>query len=568
MAKKILGLANFKKVHEDANSATLKHPDGHEIKISKAILSPKHAKELQGLPLHASDGNDGDIIPEPAPEDQQNSVSPDTSMQLALQTQKMQEGRAGRFAAPGQYYGRPQEAEKAAEDVVLGQKKAEQQKQYTEQLLARQNVIKDQEYNKQASLYGLPKREIMAQGPDISGTPEAPQADEANFKLKQPQGNQSGMGSMLQSGVEDYEGAVKQQEAGVYGEAKAMGELGRQKADLYDQNVGDIVQHQQNIQNWVDHGDREFAAFKRDVQNDHINPDRYVQNMSGGQKIATALGLILGGIGGGITHTANPAEEYLNNAIKADIDSQKNDQSNKQNLYKANVENLGNHLQAEKMTYAMSKEMMADKLEKAANLMVDPIKKNQAMQAVGKIRQDAFATINALKMQRGAIAGLANGPFDTGKVAVAINQFIPKEARPKANEELGQYIKLQALHKQMSDEMVKLSHKALNGALSPSDTESAKKAFTGLFQVASEHRYNHEAAEQMVNNFFGKPLDFKQTVQNKARRMDEAFNSLADTPTITGNLNGMKMPAFHTNFGSAGVSRQAHGFNRNKMAQR
>jgi hypothetical protein len=47
---------DFKKVAEDAKSATLKHPKGHVIRIAKATLSPQHLKELCALPLHKAEG--------------------------------------------------------------------------------------------------------------------------------------------------------------------------------------------------------------------------------------------------------------------------------------------------------------------------------------------------------------------------------------------------------------------------------------------------------------------------------------------------------------------------------
>src|ERR1019366_4744003 len=48
---KRLQYKNFKKVHEDANSATLQHPEGHTIKIAKGPLSDHIKKQLGALPF-------------------------------------------------------------------------------------------------------------------------------------------------------------------------------------------------------------------------------------------------------------------------------------------------------------------------------------------------------------------------------------------------------------------------------------------------------------------------------------------------------------------------------------
>lgn len=46
---------NFKKINQDKKSATLLHPDGHEIKINVAGLSPEMKKQLEELPLNQAE---------------------------------------------------------------------------------------------------------------------------------------------------------------------------------------------------------------------------------------------------------------------------------------------------------------------------------------------------------------------------------------------------------------------------------------------------------------------------------------------------------------------------------
>lgn len=50
-----LDFANFKKTAQDKASATLRHPDGHEIKIAIAGLKPEMRKKLAELPLHQAE---------------------------------------------------------------------------------------------------------------------------------------------------------------------------------------------------------------------------------------------------------------------------------------------------------------------------------------------------------------------------------------------------------------------------------------------------------------------------------------------------------------------------------
>ena len=55
MSKFNLELSKFKKVKDEPTHVTLKHSDGHEIKIAKAPLSPKMRSQLSELP-HFDDG--------------------------------------------------------------------------------------------------------------------------------------------------------------------------------------------------------------------------------------------------------------------------------------------------------------------------------------------------------------------------------------------------------------------------------------------------------------------------------------------------------------------------------
>lgn len=50
MSKQLLDFKNFKKVSSDKHSTVLKHPDGHEIRVAHAALSPRHKSMLASLP--------------------------------------------------------------------------------------------------------------------------------------------------------------------------------------------------------------------------------------------------------------------------------------------------------------------------------------------------------------------------------------------------------------------------------------------------------------------------------------------------------------------------------------
>lgn len=75
-----LNLAKFKKVGADKHHTTLKHENGHTLRVAHAPLSPRTRKELDRLPIHAADGADTADI------DQDNQVpTQDPAAQSILQ---------------------------------------------------------------------------------------------------------------------------------------------------------------------------------------------------------------------------------------------------------------------------------------------------------------------------------------------------------------------------------------------------------------------------------------------------------------------------------------------------
>lgn len=58
-----LDFSHFKKIAQDKKCATLKHPDGHEIKIAIVNLNPALKKKLEALPLHQAEGSEEPVQP-------------------------------------------------------------------------------------------------------------------------------------------------------------------------------------------------------------------------------------------------------------------------------------------------------------------------------------------------------------------------------------------------------------------------------------------------------------------------------------------------------------------------
>lgn len=120
------------------------------------------------------------------------------------------------------------------------------------------------------------------------------------------------------------------------------------------QSSSDAVNAAQPTQQPVDpvqEAMQENKAWENDLMNGHITPKTYndlmYHNKDGSEKstlgkIGSIFGLILSGMGSGLTHQPNMAMQMMDNTIKNDLESQKHSKENSQNYLRVNQARLLN----------------------------------------------------------------------------------------------------------------------------------------------------------------------------------------------------------------------------------
>lgn len=145
----------------------------------------------------------------------------------------------------------------------------------------------------------------------------------------------------------------------------------------------------------------EAQAFKQDLDNGHITPETYQSLFAKKDtlpKIGTIFGLLLSGMGAGLTHGPNMLLEMMNKQISNDLEAQQNSQLNKQNYLKINQQNVMTQAQAKNLNveaqtkaFALSKVQMnmaaLHKLVSDAQKLPDGPQKQQAMQTLAMMNQ-------------------------------------------------------------------------------------------------------------------------------------------------------------------------------------
>lgn len=142
----------------------------------------------------------------------------------------------------------------------------------------------------------------------------------------------------------------------------AQAKADQQNVNQYGQALGNLQQYDQNKFNDMAGHTQAFAEYN--AQNP-INEKHYVQNMSAAGKTATALGIMIGGLGtpfGG----HNVAYDYLNKQIDRDIEGQKSRADQQKTIYGAYKDLYGEGREASAATKASMLDIYNNKAKNIA----------------------------------------------------------------------------------------------------------------------------------------------------------------------------------------------------------
>lgn len=472
-----INLSKFKKISEDDHSATLQHPEGHHFKIAKKALSKKMQGELSSLPIHLDEGgmapdknyseqppanptqpiviNVGQPAPQAAPQQQPFISDPVANYLNAPQPRQSHDliADAGLPNPP------ENQMDYLREDIVnrygnvlpqnqldaLKRNDAYQQnlgQQIQAQAEAKAKTLgSPQEYAK----YGLQAPdEVASQMPIPQGSAAVAPGGASISSLQapsQPPQDQDPFQAQLQAQLGSLGQGIGEQKMGLAGEARALGEQGRKEAEAIDAGIKKqeqgIADFQANNKGFQEHQ----QAFLEDYQNGHIDPNRVMSSMGTGKRISTAIGLILGGIGGGLTHQENPVMKMLQERINLDVRAQEAELGKKKNLLEANRQFYGDMGLAIQATTAQQMGIVSSQLKKAAAEAQDPLAKARALQAAGQLDERIAPMLSQMAMRQTLLSSLqqpAQGGGSQPNPSMTIRALVPEGQQQAAFKELGE----------------------------------------------------------------------------------------------------------------------------------
>lgn len=393
MAKSTFDFSKFKKVESNDDYSVLKNDDGHEIKIAHNTLSKQFKRDLGKLPLYLADGG---LVPEQpvAAENEEVMVTPEEIVGTS-QDVVMEEN-------PGVIELNPQIPADLPE-VSMDDLRQSFPDADDEMLMSIMQAAGG------GSTQSIPE--------DVMMTSQVPEA--AQTPTESPSQTTSGEG-MLPSERQvaaDMPNVISPgdlQLAGRQAETEAEASLGQAQANIIDRTVAAQERARNRFSREMQDIEAENDKLMKDIQDSKIDPSRYMGNMSTGAKIATAIGIVMGGVGGALTGTENAALKVVNQQIQDDIKAQQANLGKKETLLSANMKRYRDLRDAYDATAIQMGRIAEMQLKSATARAGSDLAKARGMQALGEIQGTLQEQERKLAVRRMAANLMSGGGGSSG----------------------------------------------------------------------------------------------------------------------------------------------------------
>lgn len=369
--------------------------------------------------------------------------------------------------------------------------------------------------------------------PDISkdaaalSTPPAPATDS-----EQPSALAAVLGSLQKTPTQsqenlDYSGAgalskdVKGAKEAEVSKGRAEAEVERLKGVSAQQQASkDEERVKEYSQNYKDYrGTRQ--EFIENLQNEKIDPDNYIKNMSGGRKVLTILGMILGGLGG-----SDAPLKYLQNEISNDMEAQKMKLGKEKTLLEANLQDFNTMNEASTMTHIMTNDMIAHKLLGDAAKSNSTIAMKNAQLAANKLGIQNDQPLAALELKNALLNKEAQKPGSVNPKTMA-EYTVPNDEKKGAKTAIGEIDAIESLRKRVKEGYQGIDKLKGSGLFSPRQREAIiNNLALPLMSIQSHHIRNKQMAYDFINSMMPGRLEGEGAHEQEFSNIDETFDTM------------------------------------------
>ncbi len=478
-----LNLSGFKKTKEDAKTVTMAHESGHKITILKSKVSPMQREQLKRLPVHMADGGDTDETPPPPP--------------------------APPAPPPNEMPGAP--VPNPSSNGIF------------DALFSKDNGVDSQ------GQYGS---QPVAPPPPMPMAPVAPASVPSvggEMSVAQPESKAPAAKSPASSTGVDVQSAYNQGQKAITEQQNVATQLAKRQADVQQGYIDERKALQDTFAQHAKDFQEHQGQILKDYANGHIDPKHFQESMGTGQKVATAIGLIIGGFTGGFNHTGiNPAQQWLDSQINRDIEAQKANLDKSKTLLGANQELYHDDLLATNATRANLNDIYDHQIQMEANKLGTPAAKAAAdaahakysMESANLLQQNAVRATALQAIQKSGGVGL--DPLTLGHAGFMTPEEAQKEQSAfnthtaginRINDLYAQANKEQTAGKLLSPQ----SYKAIDAINS--------QLLNTFMTLDVNHRYSPEAAKALLSPQLIKTTDdatVRAQKQNNVLKQAEA----------------------------------------------
>lgn len=389
-------LSKFKKADSNDTHTMFQHPDGHVIYVAHKAMTEEQTKDAKALPFTKLNKGGYVPLPQQGPKlNKEKTAAFTQGLKSAFGIKKMSDG--GKLS------------EEDVVDVMQAAEANQGLRQAPEMITPQVTMTQRDMPGYKPVALDVPARPDSINTPPVYPTPD---------------------GQPIPAPVAPS--PLDQQVQAIQKAADVESALARDQARLAREQEKALISVQERFAKQIESLEKERVELTEAVANNKIDPGSYMENQSTPAKVATVIGIILGGFGskpGG----ENQAVKHLNDQIDRDIKAQQLNMDKQNNMLKFNMQRTADLNDAMKLTRAQLQEIYATKLEQAAAKSKDPMAQARAMQAIGQIRTTQAAEMAPVI----ARMALSKRPMSIEEAQAAIETpMVPKERRAEAAKEL------------------------------------------------------------------------------------------------------------------------------------
>lgn len=450
-----LDFSKFKKtkVDEKKGVTTLESPDGHSVTIAHKALHPKMRKSLDSLPMHsdqrpmfAHGGEVGHPCKNRAcksfgvahPNCRCYGLAKGGEVGYMCSKDSMHKEDCEYFMpkyAEGTLDVQPMD--RYTRDSLSLPKTPEAAALMEERKAFVDKAIEDAQQSKmnQAALAGM-----AVDLPGVTPPPSAPQAIMPSEEPTVPAPSElmastpmpslpastpmpsspSGLSGKMGESSASLMDAYNKQVAGHLAEADVAAKVAKEQATQLAANAKAQQELMASNDAKTKELDAERKAFVEDLKNGHVDPGRFMGNLSTDQKMSVSLGLALGGIGSTLAGGPNQVMDFVNKLIDRDIDAQKADLGKRETLLSANLKQYGNLREATDMTRVMLLDHAKTTTEQIAAKNGGAMAKARAQVVIGQLEQQIAPSIMNMAFRQAAMSVMSGSEQDDSAIDAKI----------------------------------------------------------------------------------------------------------------------------------------------------